>query len=113
MGKMTSAHRPTAPAQDGAAWATVFPHVEDQFAVRSGVLHDHLLRDHGRTEGEINGFPLANLHHFEHVEQVMGLNRLSHQHPADVEAHPRVPADAEEPGHRSSGVPEFRVTPTG
>jgi hypothetical protein len=101
---MTSAHRRAAPPQDGAAWATAFPHVEDQFAVRSGLLHDHLLRDHGRTEGEINGFPLANLHRFEHVEQAMGLNELSHQHPADVKAHPRVPVDAEEPGHRTSGV---------
>jgi len=78
--------------------------VEDQSAVRSGLLHDHLLRDHGRTEGEINGFPLASLHRFEHVEQAMGLNELGHRHPVDVEAHARVPADAEEPDRRSSGV---------
>ena len=91
---MTSAHRLAAPPEDGAAWATAVPHAADQFAVRSGLLHDHLLRDHGRTEAEINGFPLANLHRFEHVEQAMGLNRLSHQHPADVGAHTRVPADA-------------------
>ena len=103
---MTSAHRRAARPQDGAAWATAFPHVEDQFAVRSGRLHDHLLRDHGRTAEEIKGFPLANLHHFEHVEQAMGLNELSHQHRTDVGAHTRVSADAEETGppeYRSSG----------
>jgi hypothetical protein len=103
---MTSAHRRAAWPEDGAAWGTAFPHVEDQFAVRSGRLHDHLLRDHGRTAGEINGFPLTNLHHFEHVEQAMGLNELTHRHPADVGAHTRVSADAEEarpPEFRSSG----------
>jgi len=49
--------------------------------------HDHLLRehlrhDHGRTDREIDGLPLADLHHFEHVEQAMGLNDVSHRHPA-------------------------------
>jgi hypothetical protein len=82
--------------QNGAAWAAAFPHAEDQFAVRSSRLHDHMLRDHGRTGREINGFPLADLHHFEHVEQAMGLNDLSHQHPADVGTHTRVSADPEE-----------------
>ena len=59
-------------------------------------LHDHMLRDHGRTRREINGLPLADLHHFEHVEQAMGLNDLSHQHPADVRTHTRVSAEPEE-----------------
>jgi hypothetical protein len=81
--------------ENGAAWAAAFPHTEDQFAVRSSRLHDHLLRDHGRTAQEINGLPLADLHRFEHVEQAMGLNDLGHQHPADVGTHTHVSADAE------------------
>jgi hypothetical protein len=78
---MTSTHQRAARPQDGAAWATAFPQVEDRFALRSDRLHDHLLRDHGRTAEDIDGFPLASLHHFEHVEQAMGLTELSHQHP--------------------------------
>jgi hypothetical protein len=54
-----------------------------------------MLRDHGRTRREINGLPLADLHRFEHVEQAMGLNDLSHQHPADVGTHTRVSAEPE------------------
>jgi hypothetical protein len=84
---MTSTQRRTTRPPDGAAWTTGLPPVEDQLAVRSGPLHDHLhdhlLRDHGRTAGEIDGLPLAYLHHFEHVEQAMGLTELSHQHTAD------------------------------
>jgi hypothetical protein len=45
-------------------------------------LRDHLIHDHGRTEQELDGLPLAELHHFEHVEQGMGLNDLGHHHPA-------------------------------
>ena len=95
---MTSTHQRATRPQDGAAWTTAVPDVEDQYAVRSGRLQDHLLRHHGRTAGEINGFPLASLHHFEHVEQAMGLNELSHQHRADVEARTRVSADAADAG---------------
>jgi hypothetical protein len=43
-----------------------------------------MLREHGRTGRELDGLPLADLHHFEHVEQAMGLTDLSHHHPADV-----------------------------
>jgi hypothetical protein len=82
--------------ENGAARAAAFPHAEDQSAVRSSRLHDHMLRDHGRTGREINGLPLADLHRFEHVEQAMGLNDLSHQHPADVRTHTRVSAGPEE-----------------
>jgi hypothetical protein len=69
---------------------------DDQFAVESSELRDHMLRHHGRTERDINGLPLADLHRFEHVEQAMGLNDLGHQHPADVGTHARVYADPEE-----------------
>jgi hypothetical protein len=95
---MTSTHQRATRPQDGAAWTTAVLHVEDQYAVPSGQLHDHLLRDHGRTAEDLNGFPLARLHHFEHVEQAMGLNELSHQHRAGVVDHTRVPAAAEEAG---------------
>jgi hypothetical protein len=54
-------------------------------AGESSRLRDHLLRDHGRTGPEIDGFPLADLHHFEHVEQAMSLNDLNHRHPANGE----------------------------
>ncbi len=57
---------------------------DDRFTVRSSWLLDHMLRHHGRTEREINGLPHADLHRFEHVEQAMGLNGLTHHHPADV-----------------------------
>ncbi len=80
----------------GAAWAGAFPPVEDQLALRSSRLHDHMLHEHGRTGREINGLPLADLHHFEHVEQAMGLNDLSHQHPKDVGTHTRVSAEPDE-----------------
>jgi hypothetical protein len=81
---------------NGAARPAALPHAEDQFAVRSSWLHDHLLRDHGRTGREIDGLPLADLHRFEHVEQAMGLNDLSHRHPADVVTHPHASTDPEE-----------------
>ena len=57
------------------------------------LLHDHLLHEHGRTGREIDGLPLADLHRFEHVEQAMGLNDLSHQHPSDVRTHRRFSAE--------------------
>ena len=78
---MTVAHRRAARPHDGAAWATASSRAEDQFAVLSSRLRDHMLRDHGRTGRDLTGLPLADLHHFEHVEQAMGLNDLSHQHP--------------------------------
>ena len=56
--------------------------------MRSSHLHDHLVRDHGRTGRELDRLPLADLHRFEHVEQAMGMNDLRHQHPG------RVPAEA-------------------
>ena len=65
-------------------------------------LRDHLLRDHGRSEWEVDGLPLEDLHRFEHVEQAMGLNDLSHGHSADGAPPGRVAADANEAGHRSS-----------
>jgi hypothetical protein len=85
----------------GAARAAASTHTEDQFVVLSSRLHDHMLRDHGRTGREITGLPLADLHRFEHVEQAMGLNDLGHHHPAhhdpaDVGTHPRVSADPED-----------------
>jgi hypothetical protein len=80
------ASRGSDPIKNGAARPAAFSHADDQFAVRSSRLHDHMLRHHGRTEREINGLPLADLHRFEHVEQAMGLNGLSHHHPADVES---------------------------
>lgn len=72
---MTSTQRWTTGPADGA----------DRLAVRSGRPHDHLLRDHllrehGRTAGELDGLPVAYLHHFEHVEQAMGLTELGHRH---------------------------------
>jgi hypothetical protein len=81
-------------------------HAGDRSAARSSRLHDHMVRDHGRSGREINGLPLADLHRFEHVEQAMGLNDLGHQHPADGLAHRHVPTgSAEAPidgahGHR-------------
>ncbi|MET0765308.1 MAG: hypothetical protein ABWY29_10610 [Blastococcus sp.] len=82
--------------ENGAARAAASPHTEDQFVVLSSRLHDHMLRDHGRTGREISGLPLADLHRFEHVEQAMGLNDLGHHHPADAGTHPRVSADPED-----------------
>jgi hypothetical protein len=68
-----------------APWTVAFPHASDDSAVASRRLHEHMLRDHGRTGHETDGLPLADLHRFEHVEQAMGLNDLSHRHPiADV-----------------------------
>jgi hypothetical protein len=51
--------------------------------VQGNSLRDHMLHDHGRTEQELDGLPLADLHRFEHVEQGMGLNDLGHHHPAE------------------------------
>jgi hypothetical protein len=78
------ASRSSFPTDNGAAWAGALPHVEDHLAVRSSRLYHHLLHEHGRDGREINGLPLADLHHFEHVEQAMGLNDLRHQHHEDV-----------------------------
>jgi hypothetical protein len=75
------------PIGNGAAWAAALPHAKDQLAVRNSRLRDHMLHEHARTGQEISGLPLADLHRFEHVEQAMGLNDLSHQHPADVGTH--------------------------
>ena len=69
-------------------------HTQSPFVVRSSHLHDHLVRDHGRTGRELDRLPLADLHRFEHVEQAMGLNDLRHQHPADAGTRARVPAEA-------------------
>ena len=77
------ASRQSFPTGRGAAWAGAFPHVEDHPAVLSSRLHHHLLHEHDRDGREINGLPLADLHHFEHVEQAMGLNDLRHQHQED------------------------------
>ncbi len=79
----------SSPMGNGAAWASALPHPEDEFAVRSSSwLHDHMVREHGRTGPELDGLPLADLHHFEHVEQAMGLTDLSHHHPAEVSGEP-------------------------
>jgi hypothetical protein len=91
-----SALRGSCSMENGAARAAAFLDADDQFAVHSSQLHDHMLRHHGRTERDINGLPLADLHRFEHVEQAMGLNDLGHQHPADVGTHAGVYADPEE-----------------
>ena len=89
------ASRSSFPTDNGAASAGTFPHVEDHLAARGSQLHDHMLHEHGRPGREINGLPLADLHHFEHVEQEMGLNDLGHHHPADVLTHTRVSAEPE------------------
>jgi hypothetical protein len=95
------ASRSSSPIENGAAWAGAFPQVADHLVVRSSrlpdhMLHDHMLHEHGRLGREINGLPLADLHHFEHVEQAMGLNDLSHQHQEDVRTHTHVSAEPEE-----------------
>jgi hypothetical protein len=64
-------------------------------------IHEHLIRDHGRTGPEIDGLSLADLHHFEHLEQELGLIDLGHRHPADV-ATPLVSVGGA-PGHRHAG----------
>jgi hypothetical protein len=76
------------------------PYLE-QSAVEGHRLRDHLLRDHGRSERAIDGLPLEDLHRFEHVEQAMGLNDLSHWHSADGAPPGRVAAEANDAGHRS------------
>jgi hypothetical protein len=81
---------------NGAALAAARSHAETRSKQPSSRLRDHMLRDHGRTETEVHRLPLADLHRFEHVEQALGLNGLSHQHPAEVVAHPRVPAEQAE-----------------
>jgi hypothetical protein len=80
---MTSAHRLTDRLHHGAARAAAVPRAEEESTVRCSRLREHLLRDHGRTAQEIDGLPLADLHRFEHVEQEMGLNDLSHRYLAD------------------------------
>ena len=79
--------------ENGTARDAAFFSADDQFAVRNSDLHDHMLHHHGRTEREINGLPLADLHRFEHLEQAMGLNDLGHHHPADAGIHAHVYAD--------------------
>ena len=96
------ASRGSCSMENAAARPAAFLSADDQFAVGSSQLHDHMLRHHGRTEREINGLPLADLHRFEHVEQAMGLNDLSHQHPADTST--STDASAEPAGAPSSGV---------
>ncbi|WP_222263202.1 hypothetical protein [Modestobacter marinus] len=53
---------------------------EREAAARNGWLRDHLIREHGRTERELQGMDLEDLHRFEHVEQELGLIELSHRH---------------------------------
>jgi hypothetical protein len=62
---------------------------EHELATQTSWLHDHLLHDHGRTEEQLAGMPLAGLHRFEHVEHEMGLHRLSHRHPTVLVARAR------------------------
>jgi hypothetical protein len=57
----------------------------DPVGVRSSGLREHLLHDHGRTQEEIDGLPLAELHRFEHATEP---NRLSH-HPAALRTRAR------------------------
>jgi|tagenome__1003787_1003787.scaffolds.fasta_scaffold20585259_1 hypothetical protein len=52
----------------------------DESVERNGWLRNHLIREHGRTERELQGMPLEELHRFEHVEQAMGLLELNHRH---------------------------------
>jgi hypothetical protein len=76
------APRPS-PLEDSAArGGRLHDHLLHDHLLRDQLLRDHLIRDHGRTGREIDGLPLADLHHFEHVEQAMGLNDVSHHHPA-------------------------------
>ena len=72
-----------------------FPHTHDEVVVRRSRLHDHVLRDHGRTARETDGMPLEDLHRFEHVEQAMGLNDLGHQHAAEEATDSHVQAGSE------------------
>jgi hypothetical protein len=82
---------------NGAAWASALPHPEDEIDMRSSRwLHDHMVREHGRAGRELDGLPLADLHHFEHVEQAMGLTELSHHHPVDVGTHTCVSGEPDE-----------------
>jgi hypothetical protein len=77
------ASRVPAPLQDGAARSSRFhDHPLHDHLLSDQLLREHLIRDHGRTAQEIDGLPLADLHRFEHVEQAMGLNDISHRHPA-------------------------------
>jgi hypothetical protein len=46
----------------------------------SNWLHDHLVRDHGRSPHEIAGLPLVSVHRLEHVDQAMELLHLNHRH---------------------------------
>jgi hypothetical protein len=46
-------------------------------------LHDHLVRDHGRSPHEIAGVSLDAVHQLEHVDQTMGLLQLGHRHSSD------------------------------
>ena len=71
----------------GATRVAALTAAQEQPALRSSRLREHLIRDHGRTEAELNGLPLADLHPYEHVEQEMGLLELSHRHEADVRTH--------------------------
>ena len=84
------------PAELRATWAAAHSYAQHEVAARSSALHEHMLRDHGRTGRETDGLPLADLHRFEHVEQAMGLNALDHEHPADVETGTHVSAEPDE-----------------
>jgi hypothetical protein len=74
----------------GAARPSTLPEAEESTLQW---LHEHLIRDHGRTGPEIDGLSLADLHHFEHLEQELGLIDLGHRHPADVVTPHVSPAD--------------------
>lgn len=89
---MTGAHRPAGRPLGGGLGDAAFRPGKAESTVgssrlRDHLLRDHLLRDHGRAGREIDGLPLADLHRFEHVEQAMGLNDLSHRHLAPA-GHP-------------------------
>jgi hypothetical protein len=71
--------------------------------VRSSGLREHLLRDHGRSEREIEGLPLADLLRFEHVEQAMGLNHLGHHHPTELGTRTGAAVAADEAPIRAAG----------
>ena len=52
-------------------------------------LHEHMRRERGRTGAETHGLPLEGRHHFEHVEQALGLTDLGHHHAAEAGTEPR------------------------
>jgi hypothetical protein len=64
----------------------------------SNPLHDHLIRDHGRSAHEIDGLPLVAIHRLEHVDQAMELLYLDHRH-----GHGELAAGGVAEGHRRAG----------